>query len=75
MIRNDKDLLRLFASRLRDLRLDLDKTQEEASLMCRLSLTYYRDLENGRRNPTFKILYKLAKGYNVTLEELFRGIK
>lgn len=39
-----------------------------------LNHNYYSDIENGRRNPTVDVLYKISKGLGVSLGDLFLGI-
>ena len=70
-IRNVKKDL---ADHLRDLRLDRNLSQEQAAKMCGLSKSYYCELENGVRNPTLEVLYRIALGYDIEMEELFHNV-
>ena len=47
---------------------------ETLSFECEINKNYLCDIENGRRNPTLLVLCKIAKGLNISLEELFKGI-
>ena len=47
---------------------------EALAFECELNKNYLCDIENGRRNPTLLVLCKIAKGLNISLEELFKGI-
>ena len=60
--------------RIKYLRNKRNLTQLELAINCGIEAKYLSDIENGRRNPTLKILNKIALGLHVTLEELFRGI-
>lgn len=60
--------------RIKTLREQRGLSQRELSLMIGINRAYIGDLELGKRNPTFKVLQKIAKGFDITLEELFKGI-
>ena len=47
---------------------------ETLAFECEINKNYLCDIENGRRNPTLLVLCKIAKGLNISLEELFKGI-
>ena len=47
---------------------------ETLAFECEINKNYLCDIENGRRNPTLLVLCKIAKGFNISLEELFKGI-
>ena len=47
---------------------------ETLAFECEINKNYLCDSENGRRNPTLLVLCKIAKGLNISLEELFKGI-
>ena len=61
--------------RIRYLRQQKKLSIESLSLECGINRNYLGDLERGRRNPTLVILEKIARGLNITLEELFKGIR
>jgi transcriptional regulator with XRE-family HTH domain len=50
-------------------------SQEDLALEAGVNKNYLSDLERGSRNPTVKILEKIAKALDITLEELFKGIQ
>ena len=56
--------------RLRDLREDADKSQEEIAKMIGTSQSYYAQYENGKRAIPFERVVILAKYYNVSLDYL-----
>jgi len=56
--------------RLRDLREDADKSQEEIAKIIGTSQSYYAQYENGKRSIPFERLVMLAQYYNVSLDYL-----
>ena len=54
--------------RLRDLREDADKIQEEIARIIGTSQSYYAQYENGKRAIPFERMVILAKYYNVSLD-------
>jgi transcriptional regulator with XRE-family HTH domain len=75
MERNDDlSLLHQLGRRVAYLRKERKKSQLDLALDAGVAKNYISDVENGRRNPSILILGKIAKGLDITLEELFRGI-
>lgn len=56
--------------RLKDLREDFDKSQEEIAQIIGTSQSYYAQYENGKRAIPFERMITLAKYYNVSLDYL-----
>ena len=54
--------------RLRDLREDADKSQEEIAKIIGTTQSYYAQYENGKRAIPFERMVILAKYYNVSLD-------
>ena len=70
---SDRDVKReLFGSRLRELRLRVDRTQEEIAEGARISLATYNKAENGRANLSFDTICRLAPVLQVELIDLFK---
>ncbi len=67
----EKEMLRLFGRRLRQLRRVRDVTQERLAEMADLHRNYISDLECGRRNISLLNLHHLARALGVGLQELF----
>ena len=61
--------------RIRYLREQKKMTLEDLSFESNVNKNYLSDLERGNRNPTVKILARIAIALEVTLEELFKGIR
>lgn len=68
------DLRPAFGQRLRDLRRQLDLSQEEVAHRARVHVTYLSDLERGMQTPTLDVVSRLATALKVTLAELFRPL-
>lgn len=56
--------------RIRDLREDADKTQQQVADALGMWLNTYRNYESGKRVPPFDFMTALAKYYNVSLDYL-----
>jgi len=56
--------------RLKDLREDSDKSQEEIARVIGTSQSYYAQYENGKRAIPLERMITLAKYYNVSLDYL-----
>ncbi len=54
--------------RLRDLREDMDLTQDQLVKILQMHKTTYTNYEQGKREPPFELIIKLAKFYNVSTD-------
>lgn len=54
--------------RLRDLREDADLTQDQLIKILEMHKTTYTNYEQGKREPPFELIIKLAKVYNVSID-------
>ena len=61
--------------RVRYLREQKGMTLEELSFESNVNKNYLSDLERGNRNPTVKVLSKIANALEISLETLFKGIR
>lgn len=61
--------------RIRFLRKEKKMSIEDLALEAEINKNYLGDLENGRRNPTIRVLEKIAKALEINLSELFRGLE
>ena len=55
-------------TRLRDLREDADLTQEQLVRKLGMHKTTYTNYEQGKREPPFDFIIKIAKFYNVSID-------
>lgn len=60
--------------RIKQLRQETDLSQEKFALKIGMDRTYYASVENGKRNISVINLEKIAKGFCISLSELFRGL-
>nr|WP_086954369.1 helix-turn-helix transcriptional regulator [Xenorhabdus innexi] len=61
----------LFGQRIRYLRREAGMSQEAFADKCGLDRTYVSGIERGVRNPTLEIIYVIANGLQIELNELF----
>lgn len=54
--------------RIRDLREDRDLTQDQLVEILKMHKTTYTNYEQGKREPPFELIIKLAKFYDVTID-------
>lgn len=54
--------------RIRDLREDRDLTQEQIVKILNMHKTTYTNYEQGKREPPFEFIIKLAKIYDVSID-------
>ncbi|MDO5345562.1 MAG: helix-turn-helix transcriptional regulator [Lachnospiraceae bacterium] len=63
-----------FGNRVRELRTQANLSQEKFSLLIDMDRTYLASVENGRRNISLENIAKIADGFHITIEELFKGM-
>lgn len=68
------NVLARFGTRIKELRLLKNISQEELGELAELHRTYIGMIERGERNITLKNIEKIAKAFDLNIEELFRGI-
>ena len=61
--------------RVRYLREQKKMTLEDLSFESNVNKNYLSDLERGNRNPTVKLLERIALALDISLETLFKGIR
>ncbi|OSZ81290.1 transcriptional regulator [Chitinophagaceae bacterium IBVUCB2] len=59
--------------RIKQLRKNLELSQEALALKAEVDRTYVTDVENGRRNVSMEILERLVKGLGVSFSEFFNA--
>lgn len=60
--------------RIKELRNNMSISQEKFALSIEMDRTYLASVEAGKRNISITNLYKIAKGLNVSLSELFNEL-
>lgn len=64
-----------FGNRVKALRQASSLSQEKFALQIDMDRTYLASIESGKRNVSLENISKIADGLDISLEELFRGIK
>ena len=63
-----------FGERVRELRTQKNMSQEKFALYIDMDRTYFASVESGKRNISLENISKIADGFGITLEELFKGM-
>ena len=63
-----------FANRIKELRQKQGLSQEKFALKIDMDRTYYASVEAGKRNISIKNIKKIADGFELSLEKLFKGM-
>lgn len=63
-----------FGERVRELRTKNNMSQEKFALHIGMDRTYLASVESGKRNISLRNIRKIARGFCMTLEELFKGM-
>jgi transcriptional regulator with XRE-family HTH domain len=69
------NILILFGEQLKNFRKERNISQEEFAFRAELDRTYISGLECGKRNPTLKIIVKLAYALNMKPSELLLNLQ
>ena len=65
-----------FGLKIKEIRKNSTNLSQEAfANYIGLDRTYYSSVENGERNISIENIYKIAKGFNMTLSDLFLNIE
>lgn len=65
---------KLFGKRVRELRTQANLSQEKFALQIDMDRTYLASVECGKRNISIENIYKIANGFGITVENLFKGM-
>lgn len=60
--------------RIRELRKETGLSQEKFALKIYMDRTYFASVEAGKRNISVINIEKIAKGLNISISKLFKGI-
>lgn len=64
-----------FGQRIKELRQARNLSQEKFALQINMDRTYLASIESGKRNISLENINKIANGLEISLENLFHGIK
>lgn len=67
----DQQYIKMFALKVRMLREQQGLSQEQLAAKAGLHRTYIGMIERSERNPSLVSIYKIAKGLNINIKELF----
>jgi len=67
-------IYRRLGEKLSKIRKLKELSQDELSYFSDVDRTYIAKIENGKANPSFKVLMKIAKGLGIRLAYLLEGI-
>ncbi|MFW6009128.1 MAG: helix-turn-helix transcriptional regulator [archaeon] len=56
---------------LKEQRVKRGWTQEDVAKKCNVTRAFYGHIETGKRNPTLKLAFRIAKLFNESVENLF----
>lgn len=71
LIRNSEaNVLLDFGVRLKSLRVERGVSQSDLALRCKMDRSYISGVECGKRNPTLKVLQRMAFNLDVNLAQL-----
>lgn len=65
---------KLFDERVRELRTNANLSQEKFALQIDMDRTYLASVESGKRNISIDNIQKIADGFGISLEELFKNM-
>lgn len=68
------DILKRFGSRVRELRLEMELSQEKFAAKCDLDRTYLGSVERGERNIALRNIQRIARAFGVSVSELTNGL-
>ena len=63
-----------FGNTCRELREDLGSSHAKFALKINMDRTYYASVETGKRNLSLANIKKIADGFGISLEALFKGV-
>ena len=63
-----------FGNRVRELRKQRNVSQEKFAYSIGMDRTYLASVESGKRNISLENIKKIADGFGIELEKLFKGI-
>jgi DNA-binding XRE family transcriptional regulator len=70
MVKDDDKILQRFGKKVAKRRRELKLSQAELAKVAALDRTYISGIERGVQNPSLKIMLKIARTLNCTVQEL-----
>ncbi|MCC7387962.1 MAG: helix-turn-helix transcriptional regulator [Phycisphaerales bacterium] len=69
----DRDVLKEFGARVRVIRLERGRSQEDLARLAGMDRTYIGGIERGERNAGIKNIWRIADALGVPAAALFQG--
>lgn len=69
-----KEVRKQFGEQIKKIRKERGISQEKFALSIEMDRTYYSSVESGHRNVSIENIKKIADGFQISLEELFKGM-
>lgn len=63
-----------FGKRVRELRTQANLSQEKFALQIGMDRTYLASVEQGKRNLSLENIQKIAAGFGISIEDIFKGM-
>ena len=63
-----------FGNRVKELRQTHNLSQKKFALQIDMDRTYLASIESGKRNVSLENISKIANGFSISLEELFKNM-
>ena len=63
-----------FGDCVREFRLETGLSQEKFALQIGMDRTYYASVEEGKRNISLQNIHKIASGFGLSLDALFKRV-
>jgi transcriptional regulator with XRE-family HTH domain len=70
----EQNTLKQLGNRIRDLRIEIDLSQEKLAFACDLDRTYIGSVERGERNISILNIVKISNALGVNPQELLSGL-
>jgi transcriptional regulator with XRE-family HTH domain len=74
-VKTETRAIKNLSRRVKELRLSKRWTQEECAEAAQVATAYLSGLERGVRNPTVKVLARLADAFGVSIKALFEDAR
>lgn len=66
---------RFFGEAIKKIRTNQGYSQEKFANLINMDRTYYASVESGKRNISLVNISKIADGFNISLQELFKEVE
>lgn len=73
-MQSDRQILKRFGARVRDLRKARGLSQEAFAALCGLDRTYIGGIERGERNVSIRNIARIARSLNISISELLHNL-